>query len=317
MPDDKELLVGFDAGDDAGVYRINEDTALILTVDFFTPIVDDPADYGAIACANSVSDIYAMGGTPLAGLNIACFPSEELELSLLSDILEGAAGKAAEGGFPIIGGHCVRDDEPKYGLAVTGTVHPDRIITKGGAKPGDQLVLTKPIGTGIITTAIKKGIAENRSIAAAVDAMKDLNDDAAEVAQSAEVESGTDVTGFGLLGHLQQIMEESRTAARIRYDDVPLLPSVESLAEEGSIPGGSRSNLDQISEHVDSENQVTEQELHILADAQTSGGLLLCVPESEVEGVLDALAPGPSYYPDGGTVIGEVESGPAGTVKVF
>ena len=298
------------------MYQINDTTALILTVDFFTPIVDDPADYGAIACANSVSDIYAMGGTPVAGLNIACFPSEDLELSLLSDILEGAAKKAAEGSFPIIGGHCVRDDEPKYGLAVTGTVHPDEIITKGGAKPGDQLILTKPLGTGIITTAIKKGIASNESVSAAVAAMKDLNDDGAQVAQSANVKSGTDVTGFGLLGHLQQIMEESGTAASIHYDEVPLFPGVEELAEDGCIPGGSRANLDQIDEHLDIAGDVSEESANILADAQTSGGLLMCVPPSEVDGVLDALVPGPSYYPDGGAVIGEVRDGPSGTIRI-
>lgn len=316
MPEDPDLLVGFESGDDAGVYQLNEDTALILTVDFFTPIVDDPADYGAIACANSVSDIYAMGGTPLAGLNITCFPSEDLELSILSDILEGAAAKAAEGSFAIIGGHCVRDDEPKYGLAVTGTVHPDEIITKGGAKPGDKLVLTKPIGTGIITTAIKKGIASDESVSAVVDAMKDLNDDGAQVAQAAGVKSGTDVTGFGLLGHLQQLMEESGTSADLHYDEVPLFPDVKALADDGCIPGGSRDNLDQLREHLDVQDDISEEKTHILADAQTSGGILMCVPEDEVDGALDALAPGPSYYPSGGTVIGEVTEGAPGTIRI-
>jgi len=278
--------------------------------------VDDPADYGAIACANSVSDVYAMGGTPLAGLNIACFPSTDLELSLLSDILEGAAMNAAEGNFLIIGGHCVRDDEPKYGLAVTGTVHPDKIISKGRAEPGDHLILTKPIGTGIITTAIKKDDAEDNAISSAVAAMKDLNDDAADAARAAGVVSGTDVTGFGLLGHLRQMMDESGTSARLRFDDVPLLPQVSALAAEGCIPGGSRSNLEQIEDQIHVSEALTEEQALILADAQTSGGLLLSVPEDAVDGLMDTLSPGPPYYPAGAADIGTVQDGQDGTITV-
>lgn len=317
IPQDPAVQVGFDTGDDAGVYRLDDETALIQTVDFFTPIVDDPEDYGAIACANSVSDVYAMGGYPLTGLNIVCFPTDKLEQEVLTRILSGAAATAAEGNFSIIGGHCVKDSEPKYGLAVTGKVHPDRVITKDRAEPGDRLLLTKPIGTGIITTAIKAEEAGTESRSAAIDAMKDLNDDAARAARGADVRCGTDVTGFGLLGHLQQITESSGVTARINTDRVPLLPDVRNLAEAGIVPGGSRTNLEQVKEHlVYDEESVSEEDLFILADAQTSGGLLMSVSPEEVEGVKDTLTPGPSYFPEGGQVIGEITDGKPGTIHI-
>ncbi len=316
MPEDPNVHIGFDLGDDAGVYQLDENTALIQTVDFFTPIVDDPGDYGAIACANSVSDVYAMGGTPITGLNLVCFPTDELHNDILGEILNGALAKAAEGNFAIVGGHCVRDDEPKYGLAVTGTVHPDDLIRKDAAQPGDHLLLTKPIGTGIITTAIKKEEAQNKSISAATEAMKDLNDGAAEAAVNAGVKCGTDVTGFGLLGHLQQILEASDVSAEIEVSATPYLPGVNELGEQGCFPGGTRNNLEEVQPHLQVDENVREQDLLTLADAQTSGGLLLCVDGEEVEGIKDALQPGPSYFPDGVQTIGRITDGEGGTIHI-
>lgn len=303
------MLAGVDLADDGGVYQVSEDLALIHTLDFFTPIVDDPQDYGAIACANSVSDVYAMGGTPKSALNIVCYPSGELEMSLLKDILQGAIDTAEEGDFSIIGGHCVKDSEPKYGLAVTGFVDPDQLITKQGAEPGDRLVLTKPIGTGMITTAIKKGEAKAQSVEEALMSMKSLNQIGEDLRSRFEVHAGTDVTGYGLLGHLLQILENSGVGAELSCSSVPVLEGIPELAEDGCFPGGTRNNFDSVSDSLDVDSDVEKQQLLTLADAQTSGGLLLCMPGEEVERFRSEIQPGPSYLPEGAVEIGRIREG--------
>lgn len=308
-PKDDNVLLGIDLADDGGVYRLSEDRALIQTVDYFTPIVDDPYHYGAIACANSISDVYAMGGEPKSALNIVCFPTEELGLSVLQEILQGALDTAEQGDFSIIGGHCVRDDEPKYGLSVNGFVHPDQLITKKNASPGDRLIMTKPIGTGMITTAIKKGTADDRSIAQAVSCMKHLNDTARDAAVHAQVQAGTDITGYGLLGHLFQILKASDVAAELDFDRVPLLPGVKKLAEDECFPGGTRDNYHNVRSYLQLGEGIDKNDVMTLSDAQTSGGLLLAVPESNVDMFLEEMQPGPSFLSQGAEIIGTIRKG--------
>ena len=269
------------------MYRIGEDQALVLTVDFFTPIVDDPRVFGEIAAANSLSDVYAMGGEPFAALNICGFPanSEDLPLSILGEILEGGAAKTREAGVAILGGHTVDDAEPKYGLAVVGRVDPERILSKAGAQPGDRLVLTKPIGTGILTTALKQGKIGEAEIAEAVRVMSTLNRDAARVLAEFDVRAATDVTGFGLLGHLREMLREGSIGARLAASAVPLLDGARELAEDGVAPGGTRKNLAAAAEDLLNAGEVSEIVQLLLADAQTSGGLLLAVSPEEAGGL--------------------------------
>ncbi len=289
VPQDTNILVGPETADDAVVYRINEQTALVQTVDFFTPIVDDPYHFGAIAVANALSDIYAMGGTPLFGLNIVGFPSNRLPADVLHDILRGASDKAHEAGISIIGGHTIDDTEPKYGLAVTGLVHPDRILKNIGACPGDALILTKPLGTGIITTAMKRGLAEQATINAVTMLMSTLNRNAADVLQNFEVHACTDVTGFGLLGHLQEMTRGSRIDAMIYHDQVPVLEPALNLAGSGVIPGGTVANLRFVTENLICERTISDAIKYLLADAQTSGGLLVALPAVQKDDALTAL----------------------------
>ena len=284
-----DLLVGFDTSDDAAVYRLTDDIAVVQTIDFFPPIVDDPYDFGAIAAVNALSDVYAMGGTPLLALNIVCFP-EDLPKEVLGRILLGGMDVAKEAGIVIAGGHTVKDREPKYGLSVTGIVRPDRIITNADAAAGDDLVLTKPLGSGIITTAAKAGVTDDATIAGAVEAMRQLNRAGAEAMVEAGVKSATDITGFGLAGHLLGMLKASGTAAKLRFSDIPLLPGVQELAERGVVPGGTRNNLDAFDAQVAWGDGITDEEKLIFCDAQTSGGLLIAVPSASTQAVLDGLA---------------------------
>lgn len=281
--------MGFNTGDDAAVYRLTRDLCVIQTVDFFPPIVDDAYDFGAIAAVNALSDVYAMGGTPLLALNIVCFP-EDQPMSILSRILQGGADVAKEANVLIAGGHTVKDAEPKYGMAVTGTIHPNKIVTNAAAKPGDVLVLTKPIGTGIISTAGKAGVTDAATIAGAVAVMRQLNREASEAMVASGVVSATDVTGFGLVGHLIGMMRASHTTAHVRFADVPLLPGTRELAERGVVPGGTRKNYEATNHDVVWAPEITDEQKLILCDAQTSGGMLLCVPEAKSGALLKELS---------------------------
>ena len=283
-----DLLVGFDTSDDAAVYRLTDDLAVVQTIDFFPPIVDDPYDFGVIAAVNALSDVYAMGGVPLLALNIVCFP-EDLPKEVLGRILLGGMDVAQEAGIVVAGGHTVKDREPKYGMSVTGIVRPDSIITNAAAAIGDDLVLTKPLGTGIITTAAKAGVTDDATLAGAIEIMRQLNRAAAEVMVEAGVKSATDITGFGLVGHLLGMLRASGTAARLRFSDVPLLPGVRELADRGVVPGGTRNNFDAFDSEVAWGSDITDEEKLILCDAQTSGGLLMAVPHASTQAVLDGL----------------------------
>ena len=297
------LLVGFDTGDDAAVYRLTDDLCVIQTVDFFPPIVDDAYDYGVISAVNSLSDVYAMGGTPILALNIVCFP-EDLDLHILGRILQGGSDVAREAGVLIAGGHTVRDPEPKYGMAVTGIIAPDKVVTNANAKPGDKLVLTKPIGTGIITTAAKASVTDEATLNGAVTVMRQSNRTASEAMQEVGVNSGTDVTGFGLVGHLISMMKASGTTARIWFGSVPLIPGTQELAERGVVPGGTRRNFDATGPDVSWGEGLLEEGQLILCDAQTSGGLLMSVAADKADALIAVL----TKKGVTGVVIGNVES---------
>ncbi len=277
---DPNLLVGVETSDDAGVYRLTDELAMIQTVDFFTPIVDDPYMFGQIAAANSLSDVYAMGGVPKTVLNIVGFPIKNLDPSILAEILKGAADKVDESGAVTAGGHSIDDQEPKFGLSVTGLVHPDEILMNVGAKPGDVIVLTKPIGVGIQTTAIKPEKLTAQQLQHVSETMAELNKTAAEQLSGLSPNAVTDVTGFGLLGHAYEMATGSNVSIQIDYNNVPILPGTVELAEQGYIPGGSKANHRWIAESVKYEN-LTELEQFILCDAVTSGGLLISLPEHE------------------------------------
>ena len=281
--------MGNNTADDAAVYQINDDLALVLTVDFFPPIVDDPWQFGAIAAANSFSDVYAMGGTPLLALNLTCFPSE-LPMDILAEILKGGDAKAREAGVMVVGGHTITDDEPKYGMAVTGLIQPGKQVTNAAAKVGDQLVLTKPLGTGIITTAGKNGVADPAVLAGAIEAMSTLNKAPAEAMMEVGVNACTDVTGFGLLGHLQSMMEASGVEARVHLSRVPLLEGTRELAQQGIAPGGTQRNLESVNRAARWDSSLSHEDRIILCDAQTSGGLLISVPRDKTQQLLDTLA---------------------------
>ena len=303
-PTAPELLVGTETGDDAAVWRLDADRALVATTDFFTPLVDDARTWGRIAAQNAVSDVYAMGGRPLFALNLVAWPSSELPTSLLVDVLAGGAEIAAEGGFVVVGGHSVDDPEPKYGLAVVGEVHPDRILRNSGLRDGDALVLTKPLGIGITTTAIKAGTAPDDLVAAAVASMTASNSAAARAAVAAGATGCTDVTGFGLLGHLLKMATASGVDAVLDIAAVPVLSGARALAESGFLPGGSRRNRDWVAASVDA-GGYSEIDVLLLADAQTSGGLLFgAEPARARAAVAELAAAGVSA-----AVIGEVRAG--------
>ncbi len=286
---DGNVLIDTRHSDDAAVYRINETTAIVQTVDFFTPIVDDPFDFGAIAAANALSDIYAMGAKPLFALNIVGFPSGRLPMEVLKEILKGASSKAAEAGICILGGHTIDDPEPKYGMVVTGLVAPDRIWANSGAHEGDALLLTKPIGSGILTTAIKRGLASEKSRMEVTRSMAQLNHKAAEIIAKYSVHACTDVTGFGLIGHLSEVSVASRVEFELYTDRVPVFDEVFNLAAANVIPGGTLNNLEHFGRHVVWDETISALTRHVLSDAQTSGGLLFTVPDHEKEEILTEL----------------------------
>ncbi len=284
---DPNLLVGSDTGDDAGVYRIARDRALVQTVDFFTPIVDDPFLYGQIAAANSLSDVYAMGGRPLTAMNIMGMPTDVVGPEIIAAILRGGAAKVREAKCALVGGHTIRNPEPIFGLSVTGLVHPRRMITNADAQAGDLLVLTKPLGTGIITTGIKRGLAVGALVRQAARSMRQLNSAGAEVAERSLVCAGTDVTGFGLLGHLGSLCRSSGVGAEIEAGALPVIgQGVWALIAQECIPGGTRENLAAAEGFTGFDQAVTNAQKFLLADAQTSGGLMLCVPQRKLAQVL-------------------------------
>lgn len=285
----RDLLVGLDTSDDAGVYRLTDELALVQTVDFFTPIVDDPYDFGQIAAANAISDIYAMGGKPLTVLNIVAFPITTLDKRILSEILRGAADKVQEAGATLVGGHSIDDKEPKFGLAVTGLVHPEKIRTNAGAKPGDHLILTKPIGVGILTTSIKKDQLTLEETKYLTKVMATLNKTAAEIMESYTVHACTDVTGFGLIGHALEMAKGSEVGVKIHHKDVPLLPRVRELADKGFVPGGTKNNFIHVQKDVTFPDEMDQIDRWILCDAVTSGGLLISVSGEQASFMLDEL----------------------------
>lgn len=289
VPLDKNILVGADTSDDAAVYKIDDKTAIVQTVDFFTPIVDDPFDFGAIAAANSLSDIYAMGAKPLFALNVVGFPSNRLPISVLEEILKGAQHIADKAGIHIIGGHTVDDTEPKFGWSVTGIIHPDKVIKNNSAKPGDVLILTKPVGTGILSTALKQNLIDEESVLELKNTMIELNKDASEAMIKAGVSSCTDITGFGLLGHLLEMMNASNTSAKIFMHKIPLLDKVIELASSGIIPGGTKDNYQHTLCNVKYADEISDIRKLILNDAQTSGGLLISIPEKNHTQLLQSL----------------------------
>lgn len=278
---DPNLLVGLDTSDDAGVYKLTDDIAIIQTVDFFTPIVDDPYMFGQIAAANALSDVYAMGGKPKTVMNIVGFPIKTLGPDVLAEILKGAADKTKEAGAIVVGGHSIDDQEPKFGLSVTGLIHPDKILKNVGAKPGDALVLTKPIGVGIMTTAVKRNAVTPEQIQKVTDTMASLNKAAAECLEGLNPNAGTDVTGFGLLGHASEMARGSESSITIHFDQVPLLQGTIELAKLGIIPGGTKSNYEWLEGSVVYSDDLTDDERLILCDAVTSGGLLVSLPKEE------------------------------------
>ncbi len=305
-----DLLVGAETGDDAAVYRINDETALIVTVDFFPPITDDPYEFGAIAAANSLSDVYAMGGKPLIALNVVGFPAS-LDKEILGRTLQGGYAKAAEAECLIVGGHTVDDPEPKYGLSVIGVVEPGKQVSNAGARAGDVLVLSKPIGTGIITTAGKQGVVAPDVMAGAVQTMAALNRPASEAMQKVGVNAATDITGFGLMGHLKSMVKGSGVAAEINLAAIPVLPGTRELLDQGVAPGGTHRNLSSVEDVVTWDGSLTDNDRLLLCDAQTSGGLLISVPSQRVDALVSALREEGAAC---AAVVGRVTDGPPGTI---
>ena len=312
MVDHPDLLVGSATGDDAAVYRLDDKTALVVTVDFFTPITDDPYEFGLVAAANSLSDVYAMGGQPLVALNVVGFPAD-LAGEMLGDVLRGGYDKAAEAKCLIVGGHTVDDNEPKYGLSVVGLVEPGKQVSNAGAQPGDVLVLTKPLGTGIITTGCKAGVAPPGSVETAVETMATLNRAASEAMMEVGANACTDITGFGLMGHLTSMMRASGTEAKIARSQVPVLPGAIELLEQGIAPGGTRRNEDGVAAFVDWSDELSDDDRLLLCDAQTSGGLLISMPEARLPQLLSALE---SRGVATRAVVGSVMGGDSGLVRV-
>jgi selenide,water dikinase len=310
---DKRLLVGAETGDDAGIFRLDARRALVQTVDFFPPIVDDPGLYGQIAAANAISDVYAMGGRPITAMNVVGMPDEEVPPEVVAAILKGGAAKAREAKCVIVGGHTIRNPQPIYGMSVTGLVDPKRVLTNAGARPGDLLVLTKPLGTGIVTTAIKRDLAPAASAKAAIASMTRLNAVGADVAELGWVKAATDITGFGLLGHLGSMCRASAVGAVVTASALPILPGVEALIAKDCVPGGTKRNLEAALEWTDFDEGVEEARRLIAADAQTSGGLLMCVPEKRWDALRDLLRKQRTLC---AAVIGRIVRAPRGRVRV-
>ncbi len=306
---DPNALVDSSTRDDAAVYKLSDDRAIAVTVDFFTPVVDDPYDFGRIGAANALSDIYAMGARPLFGLNLVGFPRAMLGDGILEEILRGGAEVAAEAGIPVLGGHSIDDPEPKFGMVAVGEVHPDRMITNQGATDGDVLVLTKPLGSGVIATAIKAGAADPAATLAAIAWMAKLNRAAAEALSAAQVSAGTDVTGYGLLGHLRNLVAGSGMGAELSAAAIPVMGGARALVEAGHVPGGTARNLQDMESVVDYAPAVTRSTRILVNDAQTSGGLLLALQEDAVANFLSAV-------PDA-VVIGRITADAPGRIRVM
>lgn len=311
--DDPNLIVGMDRADDAGVYKLSEDLALIQTVDFFTPIVDDPYMFGQIAAANSLSDVYAMGGQPLTAMNIVCFPIKMMDISVLREILRGGLDKMKEAGVTLAGGHSVEDSELKYGLSVTGTIHPSKVLTNVGAEPGDRLILTKPLGTGIINTAIKAGMAESVLAEKITHVMAHLNKSAAEAVQEVGARACTDATGFGLLGHAFEMIQGTSRGIIIYASRAPIFHEALGFAETGLVPGGTYRNRDFRIHQVDIDPDVSRYLMDIFFDPQTSGGLLIVVSEEMAEKLVTRLR---EKGIEEGAIIGEVVADPQERIRV-
>jgi selenide,water dikinase len=307
IPTDENVMVGLERADDAGVYRVSDELALIQTVDFFTPVVDDPYWFGQIAAANALSDVYAMGGTPKTAMNLVAFPVKQMDLSVLRRIIQGGLDKLTEAGVVLIGGHSIEDKELKYGLAVTGFIHPARVLTKKNLRPGDRLVLTKPIGTGIVNTAIKAGMAPAGLTERVTRLMAALNREAAAIMAGFDVGACTDVTGFGLLGHLAEMVSGAGAGVRVFADRVPVIAEALEFAAMGLIPAGAYKNREFRETMITFADSVDRSRQDVLFDPQTSGGLLICVSAADAPKMVAALK-------DGGiiesAVIGEVLEGP-------
>jgi selenide,water dikinase len=312
-PTDGNVIVGLERADDAGVYKISDDLALIQTVDFFTPVVDDPYWFGQIAAANALSDVYAMGGTPKTALNLVAFPVRQMDLAVLRRILQGGMDKLAEAGTALIGGHSIEDKELKYGLAVTGVAHPTKVLVKRNLQSGDRLILTKRLGTGIVNTAIKADMASRELVDRAIRLMAALNREAADVMARFDVHACTDITGFGLLGHLAEMVDGSAKAVRVFADQVPVIPEALEFAAMGLIPAGAYKNREFRDPMLRVAEAVPRALQDVLFDPQTSGGLLICVRKDQASSLLAALLEAGA---GGAAQIGEVLEGPEERIRV-
>jgi len=306
--------VGLETSDDAGVYQLNEEVALIQTADFFTPIVDDPYTFGQIAVANALSDVYAMGGRPLTALNLVAFPIKDLSSSVLKEILRGGLSKMDEAEVALVGGHTLEDPEIKYGLAVTGVVHPKRILTNASAKPGDQLVLTKPLGTGIIATALKGGMASDEAVTRMVESMVALNRKASERMQTFLSHACTDITGFSFIGHALEMAIASQVGMVIRSKNIPLLPEAMEYARLGLLTGGGQSNRQFFSCRVEADTNLSPLLMDILYDPQTSGGLLISLPSDQAQNLVETLRKEAQID---AWIVGQVVEGPPGKIEII
>lgn len=313
MIKDPNVIVGLEDIDDAGVYRLSDSLALIQTIDYFTPIVDDPYTFGQIAAANALSDVYAMGGKPLTAMNVVCFPSKTMDMEVLRKILEGGLNILREAQVVLIGGHSIEDKEIKYGLSVTGTIHPEQILTKGNATTGDKLILTKPLGTGIINTAIKAKMASEEAIENVTRSMKTLNKDASAVIQTVGVNACTDITGFGLLGHTCEVVDASNVGILLYADAIPMFPQAITYAQSGFVPGGTQRNKKYRERQINLDPNLSPEITDILFDPQTSGGLLISVPSAKADILLNKLKEAGIQH---AAIIGEVVSDPKGVIGV-
>jgi len=307
------VIRGVKSLDNAGVYKLTDELAIIQTIDFITPIVDDPYMFGQIAAANALSDVYAMGGKPLTAMNVVCFPTKSLDISVLKDILRGGVDKMGEAGVALVGGHSVEDTELKYGLSVTGVVSPKRLVTNAGAKAGDKLIFTKPLGTGIISTALKAGMVDEETITKLTKCMVTLNDKASELMQKVGVHACTDITGFGLLGHTVQLAQNSHVSITIQLTSIPFLPEAIEFAKQGLCPAGLHRNREFYSGAVKIDEELPIYMQDILFDPQTSGGLLICLSPGKAELLLNNLR---QVGVEDATIIGEAINEPKGVVTV-